>query len=233
MEQLPRDTMLRSISPYLAPKDFIGLSMVSKNFYELNIYKDNYLYYESLKKFWPNEAYNHNLDYIYRYKRILNFVKNMELRFDGSDDFVDESLFYVTNRDELHYLLYLGADINYEGSRSEVTLIIFVAQSNTEKSDLFRAILENGGDIAMGDMFDFTAYYHALTTGKMDIINICHENKYNILNELYKHNIINPEMANINNTNIDLLVDKLKEINYTHQRERDLVIEIVMSCIEK
>ena len=126
-----------------------------------------------MKNFWPEQKYKYKCDYIYRYKKLLEFhTKYLD---DGIS--IDEALFYVKTRDELYYLLNLGADINYVSDHTEVTLIIFTCQSLKEKSDLFRALIENNSDIRRSDMFGHTAYYLALKCRHMDIIEIFDEYK--------------------------------------------------------
>lgn len=231
METIPKEILSRDIGPYLSPRSFNRFSLISKNMYLLDLYKDNYLYFETLRKIWPNEQYNPKSDYIYRYKNILNFASKYSDKLTSIAD-VNELLFYVKTKDELNYLISLGADINYEGQHTEVTVLIFTVQANIQKSDLIRALLENGADVTRRDMFDRSAYYLALENNYMDIVDIFGEYKYNILNDLYYHDIISPEFSNITNTNLELLLNKLKDIQYYHPVNKQLVIEIVQSSME-
>lgn len=125
----------------------------------------------------------------------------------------------------------MGANINFESDHTSVTVLLFTTQSTKEKSDLVRTLLENGADFKYRDMYDHSSYYHALNNDYMDIINIFAEYKYNILNELYYYNIIDPDFANITNINVDLLTENLKRIDYAHY-PLDLIMEIIESCIE-
>lgn len=229
MEQLPREVITRNIARYLQPSAFNRLSIVSKNIYLTDIYKDNYLYYDILKDYWPEETYNPKSDYIYRYQQLLKF-HDIHLIKDTSPDNINESLFYAKTRDEIYYLLNMGANINFVSDHAEVPLLVFNCQSNREKSDLVRSLLENNIDIQAPDMFHKTPYYSALKNDFMEIINIFAEYKYNILNDLYYYKIINPQFVNITNVNIDKLTDKLKNVNYKDNPH--LVIDIVESCME-
>jgi len=234
MEKLSNDIISRKIASYLSPENFNIFSSVSKNIYLLELYKDNYLYYETAAyDFWPEEKYDHKKDYIYRYKQMQNFIKKyLKKKETMTQDEINWVMYNLRTRDELNFLLSLGADVNCYCDSPDQPLLVFLVQSNFEKSDVVRGLLEKGAKINAIDNFRKTPYYHALKNNYINIINILAEYKYNILNDLYFYKIITPDFANINNINIDLLTDKVKKIKYADDDNRDIVIEIVKSCIE-
>lgn len=75
IENIPQEIISKNIARRLSPKEFNRFSSVSKNIYLYELYKDNYLYFESLNELLDqNEEYNYKIDYIYRYRRVLSFA---------------------------------------------------------------------------------------------------------------------------------------------------------------
>lgn len=236
MYNLPRDVISNKLSTFLSPEDLGSLSSTSNHFYDISLYKNNYLYYEILnKKYWSDEDYNNNIDYIYRYKRIKNFIKFLKDKREywgqesyTDDEWLDQSLFYAKNVDEIKYLINLGADINAYNDVTESDLLFFTVGSISEKTDVLKFLLDNGADISVRDMFDKSPYYIALESNKMNMINVFNEHKYNILTDLYNYELITPEFANVNDTDIDLLVTKIKDISYYGDHGRSYLEEIIV-----
>lgn len=234
IQKIPIEIISKKIVSYLSPKTFNRLSIVSKNIYLLEIYKDNYLYYDSgSNDFWKKEDYDHKKDYIYRYKSITKFI-NQYIKESMSEYDINELLYRVTTKDQFNYVINLGADVNFVGG-PEVSPLVFRSNSRVERPDLTRGLLENGAYIQETDMFNKTAYYLALKNGYMNTIDIFSEYKYNILNDLYYYQVITPDFVNIISVDIELLTDKLKNINYDISDQDiniDLIINIIKSCID-